>query len=402
MNNLYDALENCLQDIEKGADTEAVLLRYPDIADELRPILQTSVKARTMSVPDLTADVLRRNRAKLLQRAAAMGAAKATPALRRLWFASLRRLAVTLAVLALVFASGTGLVRAASTTLPGDNLYPVKRTWEDVKLLFSFDAQKRESLEVEYENERLEELRELFVEGRSVKVDFAGRVARQNGNQWLVAGIPVIISPQTDLPQEPVAIGSAVRVTGLTQGNETVRADGIELLPPGASLPKGEEENNGEANPSGNEAPGSGSENEAPQVEATKTPAPAFQPTEESFDGIVESMNGDLWTINGIAADVSNAEIIGTPVIGAAVIVEGYFNSDGVFIVTKIEFVNGGSNSGNGSDSNDGGNGNSNENGNSTYNGNENENENHNENGNETENGNDHGVGNENENSGHG
>jgi hypothetical protein len=34
------------------------------------------------------------------------------------------------------FVSGTGLVRAA-TTLPGDNLYPVKRTWEDVLVLLT-------------------------------------------------------------------------------------------------------------------------------------------------------------------------------------------------------------------------------------------------------------------------
>lgn len=386
MNNLYDALENCLQDIEKGADAEAVLLRYPDIADELRPILQTSVKARTMSVPDLTADVLRRNRAKLLQRAAAIREAKDPPASRRFWFVSLLRLAVTLAVLAVVFASGTSLVRAASTTLPGDNLYPIKRTWEDVKLLFTFDSQKRASLEVEYENERLDELRELIAKGRSEEVKFTGLITRQNGDQWLVSGFPVVISPQTNLPKEPVAIGSAVRVIGLTQGNDTVIAGSVELLPPGAILSDVEGENHEGSNQPGGEDSGTGSEGETPQVEATNPPEPDSASQEESFPGVVDSMDGDLWTINGLSADVSNAEIIGTPVIGAAVVMEGYFNSDGVFIVTKIEFIDGGSNSGNGSDSNDGGGGNSNENGNVNDNGNENENENHNEN--ENENGN--------------
>ena len=43
MNNLYDALEICLQELEQGADIETALIRYPDLADELRPILELSL-----------------------------------------------------------------------------------------------------------------------------------------------------------------------------------------------------------------------------------------------------------------------------------------------------------------------------------------------------------------------
>ncbi|MGZ9221117.1 MAG: DUF5667 domain-containing protein, partial [Anaerolineales bacterium] len=156
MNNLYETLEICLQDIEQGADIETVLFRYPDLADELRPILEASVNAKGMAVLSPSTEVVRRNRAKLLQHAAGMREAKSQPASHRTWFASLRRVAVTLVVVAILFASGTGLVRAASTTLPGDNLYPVKRTWDDVLLLFALNGQQRAALEVEHENERLE------------------------------------------------------------------------------------------------------------------------------------------------------------------------------------------------------------------------------------------------------
>lgn len=378
MNNLYDALENCLHDIENGADAEAALMRYPDIADELRPILEASLNAKGLAVPAPSADVMRRNRAKLLQRAAEMREGNVGPLPRRFWFTSLRHLAVTLVVLVVVFASGTGLVRAASMTLPGDNLYTVKRTWEGVTLLFTIDLQKRASLEVEHENERLDELRELFANGRSAKVDFAGRVTRQNADKWLVAGFWIMISSETDMADAPVPVGAAVRVVGFTQSDGMVRVERVELLPPGSSLPKYEEENNEGSHQSGNEGPGSGSENEAPQVEETKTPEPQL----ESFDGILQSMDvNDIWAINGIVTDVSNAEIIGTPAIGAAVSVDGYFNSNGVFIVTRIVFVDTGSNSGSGSNSND--------NENSGGNGNENNNSNDNENSNENENSND-------------
>jgi hypothetical protein len=138
-----------------------------------------------------------------------------------------------------LFVSGTGLVRAASTTIPGDNLYPVKRTWEDVLLLFTFNLQQRDALEVEHENERLQELHELFAEGRDADVDFAGLIMSQNGNKWIVSGIPVTISAQTEIRDQDIVTGSAVRVEGHTQSDGAVLADEIKLLPPDAKLPDG-------------------------------------------------------------------------------------------------------------------------------------------------------------------
>src|ERR1041384_7772336 len=194
MNDLYEALEICLEEVEQGADINSVLFRYPEFAEELRPILEASVSARNLEVPLPSAEAELRNRARILQRAAEMRKTRVKPSTRRIWFVSLRRVAVAFIVIAILFASGTNLVRAASTTLPGDQLYPVKRTWEDVLVLITFDVQQRRALEVEQENERLSELQDLFAEGRSAKVDFAGSVSSQNGNQWVIAGIPVEVS----------------------------------------------------------------------------------------------------------------------------------------------------------------------------------------------------------------
>jgi uncharacterized membrane protein YgcG len=278
MNNLYETLEICLQEIEQGAEIETVLLRYPDMVDELRPILEASVNAKGMAVLAPSTEVVRRNRAKLLQHAAGMREAKAPLSSQRIWLASLRRVAVTLAVVAILFASGTGLVRAASTTLPGDNLYPVKRTWEDVLLLLTFNLQQRQALEIEHENERLDELNELFAEGRSTRVDFAGLVSLQNGTEWRVAGIPVVISAQTEMPDQPVVVGTAVRVIGVTGADGIVQAERVKLLPAGAKLPdvkdesENEQENNEGPNQQTEDNSGPGSEGETPEVELTQTP----------------------------------------------------------------------------------------------------------------------------------
>src|SRR6476620_2900288 len=133
MSEIYELLEICLQDIEKGASLDSVLSRYPDQVADLRPLLETAMKAIRVPVPDPSSEVIRRNRAKVLQHAAELREAKVQRApARRLWSVSLRRALVTLVVIGILFMSSTGLVRAASTTLPGDQLYPVKRTWEDV------------------------------------------------------------------------------------------------------------------------------------------------------------------------------------------------------------------------------------------------------------------------------
>jgi uncharacterized membrane protein YgcG len=286
MNNLHEILEICLQDIEQGADIETVLFRYPEHAQELRPILEASVNAKSMAIPAPSVEVVRRNRTRVLQHAAQLREAK-TRSSKRVWFTSLRRVAVTLAVVATLFVSGTRLVGAASTTVPGDNLYPVKRTWEDVLLLFTFNLQQREALEVEHENERLHELRELFAEGRFAEVEFAGQVTSQNGNIWIVSGIPVIISNQTEIRDRGIVISSAVRVKGHAQGDGVVLAERVRLLSSDEKLPDLDDEHESEENNHGN---GNGNENEQEDDNSGKGSGDD-EPKDEEFESKDESSN---------------------------------------------------------------------------------------------------------------
>ncbi len=263
MNNLYEALEICLQDIEQGADIDTVLFRYPELADQLRPILEASAKAKSITVPAPPVDLVRHNRARVLQHAAQLRESNAASS-QRIWFASLRRIAVTLAVVVVLFMSGTGLVRAASDTLPGDNLYPVKRTWEDVQLFLTFNSRAREVLEVEQENKRVHEVMELFAKGRSAEVDFRGVITSQNGNEWVVAGVRVLLSNETEIRDQGIGVGSMVRVRGVTQENDIVLAERIRLLgsdddDSDNSGPGSDNDNSG-SDDDDNSGPGSGDE----------------------------------------------------------------------------------------------------------------------------------------------
>lgn len=373
MSNLYDILETCLQEIENGSDLDTVLSHHAEHADELRPILEASIDAKAMAVPAPSVDLIRRNRSKVLQHAAEMRERNVQPS-RRLWAVPLRRAFATLVIVAVLFSTGTSLVRASSTTLPGDNLYPVKRTWEDVQLLLTFNAQSRETLEVEHENERLEELKELFANGRSIQVDFSGLVTRQNGDLWLVSGIEVSVTAQSELPAQPISVGDGIHVVGTTQKDGTVLAQMIELLPPGMPLPvvidddvfEGEQENSGPPTQSNDDNSGEGSEAETPEVDEEQTPESQESlqtgQQDQPLNGVVESINGNIIVINGQALNIRFAEIKGTPSVGVSAKVEGYYDAAGIFIVTKIEFQNGGSSSGSDSvdegsdDNNDGSN----------------------------------------------
>ncbi len=222
-----DALEIICQNVlEQGRDPESSLAEFPQYADELRPLLQAAIDAKE-AVPVVVSDeIMRRNRARLLQHAAQMREAASAPRQR----ASLdfRRVFVPLALALAFFIGGTtGLVRASTSALPGDGLYAVKRGWESARFWFS-DSVETARLETIYENERREEVQKLLGYGRFAAVQFEGQVITRDGNKWNVAGVPVTTSADTDIDPS-IQIGTDVIVSGETSDDGTVLATSIIL-----------------------------------------------------------------------------------------------------------------------------------------------------------------------------
>ncbi|MEW6028694.1 MAG: DUF5667 domain-containing protein [Chloroflexota bacterium] len=335
---LFDPLEVCLQALERGEDVETALRRYPDLAAELRPLLESSRHARTLAAFEVPEGAVRRGRARLLQRAAELREAKRAP--RRSFLFTFRPLAVTL-MLVLFFLGGTGLVRASSGALPGDNLYPVKRSWEDLQLLFVTDEVEREGLELEYENERLEEIHELLARGRTEEVAFSGYVIAVHDGQLNVGGLPVHIAGAA-LPVQPVTTGAAVTVSGTTRPDGAIQASQVSFLPPGAVIPTVEpEEFEPEDSEEADEETPQPESNDQEEPDSPSTPeAPEEEDLEEGrLEGVIELMQGGLWLVDGRPVDISGARIIGTPVVGATVRIEGYYTADGRFVATRIEVL---------------------------------------------------------------
>jgi hypothetical protein len=303
---LYEALEACLQAMEAGGDIESRLARFPQLADELRPLLTTAATMQAAAVTDIPDDAMRRGRARLLRRAAELREESAASRQRWLLNRAFRLAALALAVVVLMVAGGTGLVRASSSSLPGDNLYTVKRTWEDIRLWFVFSPQERETLEDEYDQERVEEVNGLFSKGREVTVTFRGVIAEQvaTGNttaRWVVDGIQVdFVGGETRLEGDPASlmIGSPVEITGTTQPGGVIKAkvitavQGINLPaisrePAKSAEPGGREpaEKSGTPGTEGIDAPSSGkNEPDSEGSQALSTPHPAKDRSDSDGD----------------------------------------------------------------------------------------------------------------------
>jgi len=209
-NEIYDILEASLQDLENGVDLKTILARYPKFAEELRPILKSSLQAKQMSAPAPSREAVVRGRARLMQKVAEAREGKIAPRKRVIPF--FQRLAISLTVTATLLLSGTSLVGASSTALPGQNLYPVKRGWEDVRLFFTFNEEQRDSLEHKFEGERLHEVNELLSEDEHSSVDFYGTFTIRNGVDY-VAEVKVIFPDGAQRPNE----GEMLHVVGKTE-----------------------------------------------------------------------------------------------------------------------------------------------------------------------------------------
>ena len=333
MNNIQDALQECLASIHDGQSLESTLARYPAQADQLRRLLEAANVARSEAAFEIPKSLQGRGRVRVLRQAAEIRVAKAVR--RQRVIGPVARMAVSLGLVVILVMTSTRLVSASSGALPGDQLYSVKRSWEDVQLFFVFQANEHQQLESQFTQERLDETSRLLGQGRAAPISFSGLVMHQQDGTWLVSGIRVAITASTLMPARPIGASEPVTITGITRNDGTVVAEQVQLLQPGVALPPLE--------PTGNEveatdggAPGSGAQQgdttSAGQSSASSNPAPSYQ-----FSGIVGAMQGGTWVINGQPVYMDQAQITGTVKVGAIVTFQGYYSANGRFEVTELD-----------------------------------------------------------------
>jgi hypothetical protein len=223
---MFDALEVCLQRMEHGESLDTVLASYPGLAAQLRPLLETAICARSPQSERLPVNVLARQRSRGLALAADLRQEKNhRPWLRRFW----RPVLTFLSVAALLLMSSNGLLLASAHSIPGDTLYPLKRSVESTQLHLVSDPNQRQVLEQAFSERRVEETRSLINTKRVENVEFTGVVSLQSAAQWLVSGIPVVITSQTII-DESILVGDNIEVDGATNTAGDVEAIRLSLF----------------------------------------------------------------------------------------------------------------------------------------------------------------------------
>ena len=344
-------LDECLEMIDQGASIEACLDRFPDEAEELRPLLTAARSVKDLADERVPVATFRQSRSKFLSAAAEARESSRQPARRPFQQVLRFGLAVLLAVIVIGAAGGTGLVNASASTLPGDQLYGVKRGWEDLRLKFAASQDERLRLEDEYEKERVNEVKSLVSTNRSEEVRFAGRVDDAGEGWILVAGLKVLLRANTRI-DDAFAPGDWVRVEGRTQPDGTIAAERIKLEPGGhsddGSASEDEREGSGssESVEPGEEKKG-GSGNSGSGSEAAETPDPTGdlsgkqdQNSQKPIDleGGISAASGSSFTVNGMIFNLdSRSEVRGSLMVGALVRIRAYLDDAGKLIVIRAE-----------------------------------------------------------------
>jgi hypothetical protein len=222
---LFDALEVCLEALETGIPLESCLQLYPDLANYLRPELEAALAARSLAVETIPADVMNRNRTRLLGRAAQLRVKKdphfVRPRVSRIAFSALL-------IVLLVFLTSGSLLIVSAKSLPGDSLYPFKQVVETLHVRLAPSKEQKQAIEQVYQQQHIEEVQQLIVLGRIQKASFEGVVDEISPGQWIVGGIPLTVSSQTTIIGQ-IEIGRLIEVEGITQPEGWVEAHEIHL-----------------------------------------------------------------------------------------------------------------------------------------------------------------------------
>ena len=355
-NDLYLVLEDCLTLLEQGEDLETCLQKHPADADRLRLLLAAAIQTRALADDWVSQEVMHRNRVKFLNQAAKIRDERGS-LYRRTSFSFQRALrfsfALLLAVVILVGVGSTGLVSASSASLPGDSLFEVKLTWENIRLRLTNSEQERVSLEDKFEQERLTEVGGLFSQGRQEKVKFSGRVDIMLEGGVLVSGVPVMIASETRVEGQ-IPPGVWVEVEGRTVPGGVVDALRIRMVSSKtkeSGYSNGDQTGTSKKGESGNGSDGeSWNESINSGASASNTPSGAGSPNSTathqekqsfSIQGVITALTTGSIKLDGrfLILD-GEAEIHGQLAPGAMARVRGFIDAAGNWVATRIDIDN--------------------------------------------------------------
>ncbi|MFC1978837.1 DUF5667 domain-containing protein [Chloroflexota bacterium] len=161
MKKIEEALNDCIERMTAGESLDSCLSRYPDLADELKPLLELSHAVTEISLsvkPRAEFKVAARYRFHDTLAQKESKSAKTAPAPRR-WHFKWATVAVAMLV---IFVVGGGMGVASANSMPGDPLYRVKTLTERIRMGLTFGSENKARLHLDFAEERSEEIQTLI------------------------------------------------------------------------------------------------------------------------------------------------------------------------------------------------------------------------------------------------
>ena len=325
-----DILNECLDRAAKGEDVEQCLRDYPELASQLRPLLEPASKVQASSDAVQPRPQFRTAaKHQLLAQVRAKEQKQPKPG----WFTFLewqRRWAFAAVAVILVVILGGGTTVAASTNaMPDDFLYPVKLAVEDVRLTFAGSDVDKSELRAEFANRRVEEISQMADDGKWEEVEASAE--RLSDLLEKIADVATEKRAQGGIDEEDVAKLRRTLAHYATD-HPLIFAKAIEQTPDEAKESIRNALNISEsyyatAIQNVNIAVSSGEIQSVSPVHRTKI-----------ISGIIRMINDSKWVIGEEVVDVNDNTIItGSPKIGAGARIETQVQIDGSLMARKIE-----------------------------------------------------------------
>jgi uncharacterized membrane protein YgcG len=208
-------LIECLDALDRGEPIGAILSRYPQQADELRPILETTVRLGGLNLQPTVA-VQTKSKHAFLTQAEGLKAGVIRPQKRPLFGLLLRPFLVII----LIALFGLGFVMISGNALPGDTLYGTKLLIEGAQLSLTGNS---EHMTERIRQNRVLEVEALLQQNREANVAFSGLIDETRDETWRIEGTLVAVAA-AELTGDP-QVGDLVAVKGLVTNGRLIASN---------------------------------------------------------------------------------------------------------------------------------------------------------------------------------
>ncbi len=218
---LDNILDDCLEKLlVKGRSIEECLADYPELADELKPLLQTAIVTRK------ALDIEPRPEFRAKARYQLYSALKEAASKRhRSSFAWQFRWATVVSSFLILMLAGGGIVAAASNSMPDNPLYQVKLATEQIQLSLTTSPLDKAKLYTKLADRRVTEIINMAQEGNVSLVEITTQ--RLDNHLAMIAHSSTIQREEVTLAGETLTTITTTKTVSTTVAGASARPEGM-------------------------------------------------------------------------------------------------------------------------------------------------------------------------------